>query len=182
MNIFLNNYYNNNIRLINNKYIYNNLKKSYFGGITEVYKPYGKNLYYYDVNSIYPYSALKPMPGLNSVYGEFINKDINELKYNLFGLFYCSIKASNNYIGLLPHRSDSGLIMPIGEWDGWYFSEQLKFAFEQGYKIQVMSGYHFDKVENVFSNNVNYLYNKKWSSKDSVQIKIVFKELFLNHF
>ena len=39
------------------------IKQSYFGGITEVYKPYGENIKSYDVNSLYPTSMHNfPMP------------------------------------------------------------------------------------------------------------------------
>lgn len=39
------------------------LRRAYSGGNVDVYKPYGENLYYYDVNSLYP-SILQeyPMP------------------------------------------------------------------------------------------------------------------------
>jgi hypothetical protein len=76
MDIFLKRYYNYNIPLINKKSIYYDIKQSYFGGITEVYKPYGKNLYYYDVNSLYPLAALNAKPGLNCNYTDNINKNI----------------------------------------------------------------------------------------------------------
>ncbi len=36
------------IPLINKKAIYRDIKLGYYGGMTEVYKPYGENLYYYD--------------------------------------------------------------------------------------------------------------------------------------
>jgi hypothetical protein len=38
------------------------IRQSYFGGGTDVYKPYGEELYYYDVNSLYPFAMLNPMP------------------------------------------------------------------------------------------------------------------------
>ena len=38
------------------------LRKSYFGGLTNVFKPKIKKCYYYDVNSLYPYSMLNFMP------------------------------------------------------------------------------------------------------------------------
>jgi len=44
--------------------MYHDIKQAYYGGITEVYKPYGRDLFYYDVNSLYPSVALKDMPGL----------------------------------------------------------------------------------------------------------------------
>ena len=38
------------------------IRKSYFGGATDVYKKYAQNIKYYDVNSLYPDSMTKPMP------------------------------------------------------------------------------------------------------------------------
>lgn len=38
-------------------------RESYYGGLANVYKPYGKDLYHYDVNSLYSFSMLKAMPG-----------------------------------------------------------------------------------------------------------------------
>ena len=63
--IYLKDFYNNNIPNINKASIYKDIKQGYYGSITEVYKPSGRNLYYYyDVNSLYPYVALQDMPGL----------------------------------------------------------------------------------------------------------------------
>ena len=66
------------IPLINKRDIYKDIKLGYYGGMTEVYKPYGENLYYYDVNSLYPYVALNDMPGLECNKLEYIN--INKKK------------------------------------------------------------------------------------------------------
>lgn len=41
--------------MISKKTIYSDLKKAYYRGITEVYIPCGRNLFYYDINSLYPY-------------------------------------------------------------------------------------------------------------------------------
>ncbi len=64
MKIYLSRYYRNNIPQINKPSIYKDLKQAYYGGITEVYRPYGENLFYYDVNSLYPFASLNDMPGL----------------------------------------------------------------------------------------------------------------------
>ncbi len=89
LRIFLKGFYNNNIPQINKASIYKDIKQAYYGGITEVYKPTGSNLYYYDVNSLYPYVALQDMPGLNCYKFEYYNfkEDVN----NIFGFFYCKI-------------------------------------------------------------------------------------------
>lgn len=69
--------------------------------------------------------------------------------------------------------------MPNGNWTGWYFSEELKFAYEKGYKIKVIKGYNFSKSLNVFSDYVKDLYKIKSSTKDAVE-KDINKRL-LNH-
>jgi hypothetical protein len=39
------------------------IRRGYYGGHTNVYIPYGENLHYYDVSSLYPFSMLQDMPG-----------------------------------------------------------------------------------------------------------------------
>ncbi len=169
MDIFLRRFYDNNIPLINKKSVYNDIKKSYYGGVTEVYKPYGKNLYYYDVNSLYPHSALNPMPGLKCSYIEKINLNISEYINDMFGFYYCKVKATDGYLGLLPYRIESGLLMPIGEYEGWYFSEELKFAFNNGYDIQILKGYKFEKTYGVFDKYIDEIYRLKSNTSDPVE-------------
>ena len=101
--------------------MYSDIKQAYHGGITEVYKPWGKNLYYYDINSLYPFAAINDMPGLSC--RKLLLSDNKSIE-NLFGFFYCRIDATQvkcNYLGLLPLRT-KGLIFPVGKWEGWYFS------------------------------------------------------------
>src|SRR6267378_427235 len=119
MIIFLTKYYNPNdkaIPLITHKSIFDDIHKSYYGGRVEVYNPTNidnKTLYYYDVNSLYPYASLNTMPGINCTYIECINHEI-DIK-DLFGFFYCKIKSNSNYLGLLPVRTKTNLIFPKGE-------------------------------------------------------------------
>lgn len=98
---------------INKKSIYRDIKLGYYGGNTEVYKPYGENLYYYDVNSLYPYVSLNDMVGLECYRQEYINEKAN--LNELFGFFYCDIQApKDNYLGILPVRTMTGIIFPTG--------------------------------------------------------------------
>lgn len=91
MKIFLSQHYSNNIPRINKPSIYRDIKEAYFGGITEVYRPHGYNLFYYDVNSLYPFVALSDMPGLNSDKITYFN--INPDIMSLFGFFLCEVEA-----------------------------------------------------------------------------------------
>jgi hypothetical protein len=108
--LFLRDYYQFNIPLINTPSMYHDIKQAYYGGITEVYIPSGSNLYYYDVNSLYPYVALQPMPGIECTKENFL---IRGSKIdNLFGFYYCEIITPNDlYIDLLPHRTNDGSLL-----------------------------------------------------------------------
>lgn len=99
------------------------------------------------------------MPGDRVTYREYISEypKLNDL----FGFFYCDIEISDNYLGLLPVRDRGLLIFPNGKWSGWYFSEQLKYASLNGYKIRVLKGYEFNKVENVFKSYIYSLFDLK---------------------
>lgn len=54
LNIFLKDFLKNSKIPIIKGDIYRDIKLAYYGGVTEVYKPHGFNLFYCDVNSLYP--------------------------------------------------------------------------------------------------------------------------------
>lgn len=173
--IYLKNYVdpkNKNIPYIKNMRVYNDIKNAYFGGITEVYIPKGENLKYYDVNSLYPYPSFNAMPGLSCEYVDYFqNSKIldSNMDEDFFGFFYCKIKSyEKGYLGLLIYRLEQGkrVLCPVGSWEGWYFSEELKFARDNGYKIEVMKGYKLTKSHNTFRKYVDTLYDMKANSKD----------------
>ena len=177
LNIFLKYYLKESRLPIIKSNMYKDIKQAYFGGVTEVYKPYGKNLYYYDVNSLYPFSSLCSIPGKTCNYIEDLSHKGLELG-DLFGFFYCEIETENDYLGLLPVRVDEGVIMPNGSWSGWYFSEELKFAANNNYSIKVIKGYNFDRNENVFDQYVYDIYKVK--SNSDGHIKTIAKSLLNN--
>lgn len=172
LNHFLANHYiTPSLALINNKSIYKDIKAAYFGGLSEVYTPYGENLNYYDVNSLYPSIALKPMPGNNCDYIEDFTSEAPGLNLkDIFGYFYCTIKTNDDYLGLLPCRDKGLLTHPLGEWSGWYFTPLLEFVQNHGYEIKIHRGYNFNKVDNVFKSYVEQLYAIKACSKGSKKL------------
>jgi hypothetical protein len=71
------------------------IRRAYFGGHVDVYRPFGKNLYYYDVNSLYPFVMQHyHMPGGIPVWdGQLKGKSID----SLFGLRKCYIICPRNH-------------------------------------------------------------------------------------
>lgn len=159
----------NSLPLIKNPSVFDFIKKAYFGGISEVYRPYGENLFYYDINSEYPFVAKNSMPGNTAEYLELQDSEVDkggslDLE-NLFGYFYCKIKTNSQYLGLLPLHLDNRLVLPEGEYYGYWNTEELKLAKKYGYEIQVIKGYHFNKLEGLFNKFVDDLYSIRLAEK-----------------
>lgn len=118
-------------------------------------------MYYYDVNYSYPFASLNDLPGLHWKYVDFVKQpNLDEL----FGFFYCKVKTTGKYkyIGLLPYRTDDErLILPLVEWEGGYFSEELKFTKNHGYEISLIKGYITNRSTDVFKNFVYSIYKLK---------------------
>ena len=162
--------------------LYRNLKKSYTGGSVDVYKPIGENIKRYDVNSLYP-TVMSEFP---SPVGEIkkFKGDILKYETNPFGFFFVNIKTPDNLdIPILQTRiktKNNGIrtVSALGEWSGWYFSEEIFNAIKYGYKIKIIWGYLFEK-EYIFKDYVNDLYEiKKNSEKGSSDYTI--SKLLLN--
>lgn len=129
------------------------------GGATDYYKKHITNAKYYDVNSLYPYSMMKDMPG------KFIRYH-NKLSYyklsKFFGFCLAEVTIPNTLTPLLPYKSKEGnIIFPTGTVVGVYFSEELKALEKLGYKIKLIKGYEYERITGLFNSFVNHFYSLK---------------------
>lgn len=174
---FLGNY---KIPIITGK-IYKDIKDSYTGGSVDVYKPYGENLYCYDVNSLYPYIMKNyPMPTGNPVYFE---GDILKYEDKPYGFFEVIVETPKDLkIPLLQKRIKTNnvnkTVTPLGNWKGNYLSNEIYEAMKLGYKFKILRGFLF-KQEFIFKEFVDFFYEmKRQNSKDSAYFIIA--KLILN--
>lgn len=145
----------------------NFIRASYFGGGTDVYKAYGKKIYYYDVNSLYPFAMLNPMPG-NLVHPNKIDLTNRKLD-SFFGYAEAIITCPDNILRpVLPYHHEGKTIYPIGTWQGVYFSEELKAVEKLGYIIKLLKGYEFTKIT-YFPPYVYTFYDIKKNSTGTVK-------------
>ena len=154
--------------------IEDDIRKSYFGGRTEIFKVYGENLKYFDVTSLYPTVMHdKWMPVGKPI------KDVG-MKVSDFGVLKVTVTAPNDInIPLLPVKSKSGkLIFPRGTWTGFYCSPELQKAEKLGYKIKVHFGYRF-KCAKIFTGYVDELFKLKTNSKKG-SVDYLVAKLLLN--
>jgi hypothetical protein len=146
-----------------------------------VYKPYGENIYRYDVNSLYPYVMNNSaMPVGSPVYFE---GEITKVENKPYGIFEYGVVAPDNINEpvIKKHvKSSNGMrtIAPLGKWTGTYFSEEIYNAINYGYKFKIIKGSLFDQA-NIFEEYVTNLYEIKQShSKDDPMYLI--SKLLLN--
>ena len=150
-------------------------RKSYFGGRVELIKQHGADLFYYDVNSLYP-SVMR-----DNVY-PLIKKDnfdfIDYFEKNRLGIYYINAFCPSNIkIPLLPLRINKKLIFPSGYFSGVYTSQEILKAKKIGYKIDVVSGCAFKECDYIFKGFIDYYYEIK---KNAVGARKEIAKMYLN--
>lgn len=113
-------------------------KESFYGGHVDVYKwGKSKNVNYYDINSLYSFMGMKEYPHPFKLYHTTESK-IYE-KYEGCGLF--EIKTPDMLIPILPYRYRGKLVFPNGEFKAWYNFNEIRYAVENGYEVDLIYGY-----------------------------------------
>ena len=139
------------------------VRESYFGGATDFYNAFVKNVHYLDVNSLYHFSMLKDMP---FVLLETITDQNKLAKIDLREFFdfvkVCVICPKNVQRPMLPCRFEGKTIFPTGVWIGTYFSEEIKAVMDLnlGYKFELLEAHSYSKAQ-IFKSFVEYFYNIK---------------------
>jgi len=138
----------------------------YYGGRVEVFNtsPHTGDIYYIDVNSMYPYVMTFPYPNPNN-FKVKIKPDLS-----LMGVCACEIEIPKElYFGPLPYRTDR-LIFPVGKLKGVWTYEEIRECIKRGGRIL---RYHwcieFNDACYPFLQFVNALYKVKSTTKDSIE-------------
>jgi hypothetical protein len=140
------------------------VRGAYYGGATDIYKEYGEDLYYYDVNSLYPHVMLKKLP--TKVVRR--HKDGSTIKINnFFGFIDCTVISPDDIKHpIIPFKHGGRTIYPRGSWKGVYFSEMIKEAMKYGYKFKFHRGYEFEG-EYIFKDYIEHFYAIKAEAKSN---------------
>jgi hypothetical protein len=166
------------------------IRTSYSGGAVDVYIPHNritgfftrtvkalfKLLYYYDVNSLYPFiMSENPMPvGLPTAF----EGDIRKIEPDAFGFFYCNINSPNdiNHPILQRKIKGRGTVAGIGSWTGWISSIEMDNAMKFGYTFEILKGYQFEKA-NIFSEYINKMYELRLQFEKGHPMNLIAKLL-----
>jgi DNA polymerase type B, organellar and viral len=158
------------------------IRKSYFGGGVHVFKlnKIIKNVYHYDINSLYPFAMLKPLPFkfIKSFVPDNNNWSLND---KFFGFIKVEVTISSNCNKiLLPHRIDDKIVHSSGTFIETFFSEEIKlYLGNKNYKFRYLECYEFSKFY-PFKDYVNTFYKIKAESKglDRAIAKLLLNNLY----
>lgn len=132
------------------------LKEAFTGGNTQAFKTYAsvdgkiKRIKYFDFTSLYPsvnYSRYRPvhkeayhMPYVTRYpIGHPVRMPVHEVNAdlsNVIGVVKCKVIPSKLYSPILPQKKDGKLMFHTRPFVGCFFSEELKFAIQHGYKVE----------------------------------------------
>lgn len=129
------------------------IRSSYFGGNVDVFINEISEGYLYDLNSQYPAAMLNDMPVGDPVLS--LETDLDKI----FGFVYGEITCPNEQILKVPFIQYKDpvsrlTICPRGKFKRLVFSEEIKYALNYGYKIDIKYCYQFKKGVNLFKDYV----------------------------
>lgn len=139
-------------------------RKSYHGGHVEVYKRGNTGLNAYDVNSMYPYVMLSPMPV------DYIGESRKRLDgLNTYGFVHAVVKIpSTLYIPPLPYQIEK-LYFPTGSVEGTWTTEELDKAETMGVSIEKIHKAFYFHTRPIFNDYVAKLYELKKKSGEPMR-------------
>ena len=160
------------------------IRLAYYGGRTEVFKPYIKEGFHYDINSLYPYvmkTYTFPVGFPEHFEGVKAEQYFKMWKKRRIGagFLYCDIFVPDMHIPPLPKRDKAGkLLFPVGRLTGvWTFIE-IEKALEMGCTLEkVYSCVYFEKTAELFKDFITHF---EYIKTHSTGAKRAFSKLIQN--
>jgi len=171
------------------------IREAYYGGRVELFRPEasGDNIYYCDINSLYPSQMMKKFPtaadmwfGLDDV--EQAKKRLLNLKQSLFGVAHVDLEIPmDTLIGPLPVKRDKTgeVCFPIGPVSGWWTVHEIRYALSKGATLTAFhEGFGSLDGEDYYADFVKTFYRLRQielNKPNGDDGKILFYKLLMNN-
>ena len=158
-----------------NPSVENFVREGYYGGRCEIYRRDPVDgAYKYDVNSLYPYAMVGPIPVEYLGRTRSIPDDDRRI-----GFFRADVHLPDTYIPALPIMTgESRLYFPVGAITGVWTSMEIRRAIEDGAAVRVRDGVVF-ATDSIFDEFVADIYTRKAEAEASGDFgkRLIFKLL-----
>lgn len=128
------------------------IRRTYFGGRVEIFKMRGKELNYYDFNSLYPRVMLEPMP---------IGRPLTVTSFypSLIGFYEIEAEIPTDLlIPPLPVVRQNKLFFPVGKGRFFTTTAECKILEEMSIPFKVIKGVVFDKKAPIFKEYIEKMF------------------------
>lgn len=142
-----------------NRKVENFIRRSYYGGRCEVYRWNPAELRKMDVNSLYPSVMREPVPVDYEGYTRSIPDDDSKI-----GFYQATIDYPDTYLPALPAIIGGRLFFPVGKFDGFFTSMELRQAITDGAVVSIEHGVLF-RAEPVFREFAETLFDRRREAK-----------------
>lgn len=163
-------------------------REAFFGGRTELWAPAMEgNLWYTDVNSLYPSVMRQKFPTGDDLWFGLDNLDrAKELLVSdkeCYGLIEAEILIPDMRVAPLPvRRDDDSVYFPIGRVCGWWTVAEVRAAFAKGAKlVKMFNAFGSRTGEAYYSDFVEHFYAKRRVEKDEgrkLMLKLLMNNLY----
>lgn len=160
-------------------------RQAYYGGRVEVFRTghttTDPTIHYGDVNSMYPFAMLQPMPIGRVAYFKG-SANLERLAKHRIGFVHCDVQIPTScYLPPLPYRHEGKLIFPVGRFTGtWDWTELASLKRVGGRILKVHESVWF-RQKVIFAEYVHTLYALRDKSLPGYSEPIAFlAKLLLN--
>lgn len=157
-------------------------RKAYYGGRTEIFYKgkIRKPVWYYDVNAMYPFVMKNKRFPIEYKYTKE-NMTVEQLKYYIdtgwLVVGHVTIETEKN--NLYPTRENNTLMFPVGKFQTYLCTPEILKAIEYG-DLKEVHEVKFYTGDYIFTDYVDYFYNKRLELKKVGNKQEVMYKLFLN--
>ncbi len=164
--------------------LYRLTKEAYYGGRTECFKASAKQLFRYDVNSMYPWALTLPVP-VGQHHEVIGSKALDAFNAKLPGLYYIKTYQAPGRIACLPRRvgKEGRVLWATGYCEGLYPLPEAILANEECEQFEVVSAMVWEKEEAIYKPYIDKCFAlrqayKLTESKFEFVIKILLNSLY----
>lgn len=150
-------------RIVTRESINEAARLAYVASRVEVFEKECRNAYYYDVNSSFPYSMTKPLPG-NCIGGGY-----GRLPKAKHYLAKCEVQVPDMQIPPIPLRAGGRIFFPTGRWTAWFNNIDIDFLEESGGSILRVEDTHSFEPFTDLADYAWDLYERRKNSKDEFE-------------